>query len=222
MSTERCDRFDKEGLLRREEGLTPDDHEASCRECARARLAYERIAAQLTELPRLAPPAGWEERVLGSVANEAAPVFRLPWAWLVPLAAAAALVLYLVARSQPKEQPLAVRQEVVATQVGRRADSATVGDTVRIRATGAGVHRELRVYRGNDELVARCPGDPRCGQDDDATVLDLPLEVPGVYRSLVLAGPRELPPPTGSLDGDARVAAESGARVELSGPVEVE
>ncbi|WP_437304383.1 hypothetical protein [Sorangium sp. So ce388] len=178
------------------------------------------------KLPVLAPPAGWEERVLARVDRAdppAAPARRLPVRWTWALAAALLLVAAVVILQRPPEERLALRREVIPAASGRRADSAVVGDRLGLRAsTGGAAHAELRVYRGERELVLRCPEDPRCRAAGGAIKATLTLESRGSYRALVLAAETPLAPPAGSLDADARPAHALGGRVEVSPAVDVE
>jgi hypothetical protein len=204
--------------------LPPDEHEIGCETCQEARDRYERLGEVLAELPPIKAPAGWERRVLEALPeNEPAQprVAWLPWAFGL---AAAALVAFVVWQlNRPVVGQLAVRQEVIATAAGRRADSAAVGDTIRISTRGgAGEVRELRLYRDMRELVARCPGDAGCKVVEGSPELTIALKVPGSYRSLIIVGPTKAPEPTGVLDEDARAASAAGASVEMSRAVDVE
>ncbi len=255
MSSTSCDRFEREGLARLEAGQPPDEHELDCADCADARRRYERLCLALSELPPVKAPAGWEQKVFAALPdNDAGPapepepepesgqavvnksppyVTWLPW---VGLAAAAAAVFIFVKTREPPAKALAVRQEVVASASGRRADSATVGDTLRITTQGGtGSVRELRLYRDTRSLVARCPdaagkgeANSNAGSSANCTVeagsptLTFPLSVAGSYRSLIIVGSQQAPEPSGSLDEDARAAAAAGAEVEMSLAVEVQ
>lgn len=247
-----CDRFELEGLARLEAGQPPDEHERDCADCRDARRRYERLCLALSELPPVKAPAGWEQKVFAALpANDAGPasepepesgqavlgrsppyVAWLPW---VGLAAAAAAVFIFVKSSEPPAKALAVRQEVVASASGRRADSAVVGDTLRITTQGGtGSVRELRLYRDTRSLVARCPGDGTseaakadagssgCTVEAGFPTLTFPLSVAGSYRSLIIVGSQRAPEPSGSLDEDARAAAAAGAEVKMSLAVEVQ
>lgn len=220
-----CGRDDHDLLSRMESGLAPDAHEQSCPSCIDARRRYERLGEALRELPALPAPDGWEQRVLASLPSKgrvrASNTRWLPWAGGLAVAAAAALILWQGRRPAP--HPLSVRQEVVADASGRRADSAAVGDTIRISASGGdGPMRELRLYRDTKEVVARCPGDSGCREAGGAIELTIELGAPGSYRSLVIVGSARAPEPTGSLDDDARAAVAAGASVEISRSLEAE
>jgi hypothetical protein len=221
--TTMCDRFEREGLLRHETGAPPDIHEAECETCRSERDVYLTIQAALKSLPAIAPPAGWQERVLSSVAADTRQTGRgARWVLGAAAVAAAAVVVWHV--RTPSVGPLAVRQEVVATDASRRSDSAAVGDTIRALATGGeGQAREIRLYRNERHLVARCPAtESECLVDGKTTELRVKLSAPGRYRSLAIVGPAPIPTPGHSLDDDARDASKAGASVEISAAIDVE
>jgi hypothetical protein len=224
MSVPACDRFEREALVRWDDGSPPDEHERGCDECRRARARYTHIAGALARLPVVEPPPGWEERVLARVDRPGAPAPRTSARWLWALAAAlvvAAVALVILRR--PRDEPLALHQEVIAAATGRRADSAVIGDRVSLRAsTGGAAHAELRVYRGERELIVRCPGDARCRVVASGIEADLTLGSRGSYRALLLAAETPLPAPEGSLDSDARAAHAVGARVQMGPAIDVE
>ncbi|WP_438020422.1 hypothetical protein WMF18_15700 [Sorangium sp. So ce315] len=223
MSRPGCDRSEPERLARWDDRAPPDAHERGCDECQQARARYDRIAEMFVKLPVLAPPAGWEERVLARVDAPAAPARRLPARWTWALAATLLLVAAVVIVRRPPEERLALHQEVIPAASGRRADSAVVGDRLGLRASpGGAAHAELRVYRGERELVLRCPGDHRCRAAGGMIEADLTLTSRGSYRALVLAAEAPLAAPAGSLDEDARAARALGGRVEVGPAVDVE
>lgn len=252
-----CDRFERELLLflerdeivgqngsEREQAI---EHLASCSVCRAEKEEYDQIKAAFRDLSKHgdAPgkaPAGWQDRVFASIDGGGARS-RIPsGVWVLGAVAAAAVAVLVWRGRTPTEMPLAVRQEVVATGASRRSDadavdSATVGDTMRAFAVGGpsgavsggrSHPREVRVYRNEREMVARCPDDtPRsppagqtCVAKDDMTELRFTLATPGRYRSLAIVG--AAPAPKGTLDDDARAASASGAKVEMSPAIDVE
>ena len=145
--------------------------------------------------------------------------------WALLLAAAAAVIgtAALLTKRAPPETRVALNQQIVKTSQGRRADSAVIGDELRIEGSSGGSEPvEVRVYRGEKDLVARCPGDALCKTDQGRTTLTVPLSVKGSYRSLLIVGSSATSTGTLGFDADARAAHEAGARVELSLPIEVE
>lgn len=218
-----CDRFEREGLSRWDDGAPADEHEQGCADCQRAREAYTRLAGAFTALPPIAPPAGWEERVMArldpaDVGPRAAP----RWVWLLA-AALVAVAVILVVRSQA-ERPLTaeLRVQVIPAASARRADVAVVGDRLSLRASSRAPHTELRLYRSERELVLRCPGDPRCRVSGGVIEADLTLASRGSYRAVALSASAPLPAPRGSMDEDARAVGAIAGRVEIGPAIEVE
>lgn len=224
MSAADCQRFEVEGLPRFVAGEPPDDHDADCAACQRARGRYLRIVEGLRELPPQKAPHGWQERVLAGLHSDSSPRSTTrTWPLWAGLAVAAAVLLWRVTKPEPAPLRLAVRQEVVAAAAGRRADSATIGDVVRVSVTGgAGDVREARLYRDTGELVARCPGHASCKSNGLDLELTVTLTAAGSYRTLAIVGRAPAPEPSGSLDEDARAAAAAGASVELSRAIDVQ
>jgi hypothetical protein len=233
--TTACQRFDSEGVPRLVAGEPPDDHEVACAGCQRARSQYLDIIDGLAQLPSEKAPDGWQERVLQALpADSSRPaIASRNWPVWTALAAAAAILLWRIAKPEPPAPRLAVKQEVVAAAAGRRADSATIGDAVRVVVTGgAGQVREARLYRDTGELVARCkglnggtpqaPSHASCVLNGSDLELTVTLTASGSYRTLAIVGPTAAPEPSGSLDEDARAAAAAGASVELSRAIDVE
>ena len=64
-TNETCDRFEREGILRIERGLSLDAHFDTCPACEDARQKYETLLARLPSAqPEVSPPLGWQSRVL--------------------------------------------------------------------------------------------------------------------------------------------------------------
>ena len=197
--------------------------------------AYDKLREELASLPELSPPAGWQERVLAAIdAPKAAPVVdevaarrarrRSPLVYAVPIAAAAAAALVWWA-TRPKGPPPQLAEldpiEVRHGDVVRSTEPA-VGDTLVIKARL--VHGELRVYRGSRVLIARCPGFHACktsrAEGVTTYTVDVPLDAPGEYRAIVLAG-KAIPDPMGRMDADLELATRAGVVVKTGAPIEV-
>lgn len=221
-----CDRFERQGLERWEEGEGPDEHERGCADCQRAREAYARLAEGLRELPPIAPPAGWEERVLAKIGATPASPARAPstprWAWLMAAAIVAALFIVLARSSREAPLTASLQVEVIRAAVARRADVAVIGDRLSVRASSRAPHTELRVYRDERELWLRCPGDTRCRVAGGVLEADAVLALRGSYRAVVLTASAPLPAPRGALDDDARAVQAIAGRVEMRPAIEVE
>ncbi|HEU4537621.1 MAG TPA: hypothetical protein VFS00_26055, partial [Polyangiaceae bacterium] len=83
---------------------------------------------------------------------------------------------------------------------------------------------ELRVYRDRRELVLRCPGGPGCREAHEGGrgVLraELTLGSQGLYRAVLLSGPK-VPPPSGEEDADLAAAVAAGAKIHVEPPWQV-
>lgn len=214
----RCDRFEREGLLQREQDRALDDHFATCPDCRRAAAAYERIRAELRCAGAgFEPPPDWQARTWAAIARRQKPRHRR-WLWtLVPagLAVLAGVLLIPRAPQAPLGPSLAV-EILPATGVVRRGTEAGRGDQLLLRATTGGApYAELRVYLNDSELVLACSSEPPCTREDGSLRARFELSSIGTYQSLLLLSDQPLPPSTGGLDGDAGAAIAAGARVEL-------
>jgi hypothetical protein len=229
-----CDRFEREGLLRMEQGLPLDPHFDTCERCLAARAEYDWLHAGIRDLDSAQTGRAntgrtdWQARVWAGVAR--ANERRAPWrrwrSWLLaaPLAAAAAALLVLLF-SGPGSGPAgpALAYAVRAPAQGAepmRGGHARPGDVLDLQArTGGAAHAELRVYgdRGGDDLVLilRCTDQPPCTRRGDDIEASVRLEQRGPYRIVFLHGPQPLPEPGAGLDDDLPRARAAGAAIEL-------
>lgn len=214
-----CERFESEGLLQLEQGEPLDPHFESCPDCRQARAVYERLRRDLAALDaEEEPPLGWEGRVLRRIEERR----RRRWVWMIaPLGAAAlAATLFFAVPRTPATPTLF--QEVVQEGSVRRAESATPGDRLVLRAgTGEAEHAELRIYRDGRDLLVRCPGAPGCGREEDEITASFPLPSPGRYQAVLLLDDEPLPSPGKGLDPDAGAALDRGAKVLLGTEIDV-
>src|SRR5688572_10192917 len=75
-----CDRFEREGLLRIEQGLTLDDHYTTCADCETARKSYERLRGLLSPVGSpMEPPLGWRDRVWAEIGSDHSRGRRSAW-----------------------------------------------------------------------------------------------------------------------------------------------
>jgi hypothetical protein len=235
---------DAEWLLEREEGR------AGAAPSPEAARVYAALTDELEQLPVLRAPAGWRERFVASL-DEPAPVGRLAeasvdgavvadgaaaeppaptvaaavsrrwWRYAaVPLALAAGIALYVRGRSgEPAGGAIDVEVRAGDT-VRRSGETPAVGDTlhVHVQLVGPG---ELRIYRNDSAVLARCPGHPACESQPDgdgSLSVAIPMEAAGRYRAAVIIGSDQVPV-TGSLDGDVAAARARGARVTLGSTI---
>jgi hypothetical protein len=220
MTARRCNRFEQEGLLRKERGLPMDEHYATCPDCLAAMKDFQRIQTALASTEALPEPkAGWETRVLGMV--DALPIptthTRWSWRWLPAFAAAAAaavLAIVFVARGPAPVAPLGLELGRQKGEVVQRGEGYQPGDTLTIRAsTGGARYAEVRVYLNGGELLLRCSAEQPCVREGDWLRAEVKLPAVGRYQVLLLASDRELPAGHATLDQDGSEALSAGAQV---------
>lgn len=155
---------------------------------------YEEIEELLASLPMGAPDPAWQEEVLRTAARRK--VFRWTLGGALVTAAAAATAAILLFPRTPAEL------EVEVLPGNMRGDShkgrsepreAAVGDHLVITATPRG-QGDLRVYRPDGKLVAKCPGGPSCTSAAQGQyTLDVPLDAPVHYRVILVVGRSDAP-----------------------------
>jgi len=177
---------------------------------------YAEIEDLLATLSSGSYDESWHEDVLRAIAAAALP--SQPWwrttvsRWVMSgaLATAAAVIVWLLLPRGP-ELEVAVRH----IGVTRSAPSeVVVGDhlvvTARPREAG-----DLRIYRADGKLVARCPNGPGCrGGSHGAQTIDIRLDAPVSYQVILVDGAIEALP-DGEMDGYLRAANAANAHVIL-------
>jgi hypothetical protein len=219
-----CDRFEREGLLRMEQGLPLEPHYAECPDCAAARRAHESLARRIGALGQDELPAsGWEQRVREALQARPAPRRFWPRPWLtVPVTALAAVVLAVAGTHL-------LRPTAAALAVSTRGDPRTTlrggpvspGDVLTLEAqTGGASYAELRVYRDDTEIVLRCSTTLPCRRSGRRLSAELTLPAIGLYQPVLLLAARALPVPRGSLDRDGADVLDAGGQFILGREVE--
>jgi hypothetical protein len=230
-----CRRFEEEGLLRLERGEELDEHFSTCAECRQAWQAYRALGAELRSLGgEEQPPAGWQAEVWrqieerrGSPVPKPGTVPSGPWKrWLGPAMLAAAAVLALVVLIPRWTQPVVTLSLTASVQKGgetrRGAEEAQPGDRLILEARGPRRARlEIRLYRGEREWVARCPGGEGCTVRPGRLRWEIPLAAVGTYQTALLESEGDLPAPGAGLDADCGAALRAGARLQLGPEITV-
>jgi hypothetical protein len=218
-----CDWLDREGLLQRERGLPIQDHLAGCERCRQRLAEYERLATTLTEAPE--PPAHWETRVWARIAErEQAPRRRRAPVWVLAVAVAGAACLALIfLRPGPDGAGSAV---MLAMHVERASNAPVLrgegNSVVRVEASQVRArHVELRVYRDDNTLVARCTTEPPCVRAGELFTASVPAPAAGRYRAVLFTSESPLPPPAGSYELDDAAARAAGATPHATEAAEV-
>ncbi|MEM9593041.1 MAG: hypothetical protein AAGD06_02190 [Acidobacteriota bacterium] len=230
------DRREVDLLTRLEAGEPLPDDVAEDDELAARLAGYDRLRGALGQAgDDLAPPEGWRQGVLDRIDQRRArrgAARRRRW-----LGTAAALAAGLILVLWPADEvpvgpgpgptgPVLVAEILASAETTRRGLEAQPGDRLRLRASTDGrPHAELRIYRGDDELVLRCGDGPGCSRSGDELVALVPLDRPGVYQTVLLWGDAPMPAPEsalgGSLDLDTAAAVDIGADYELGPEIEV-
>ncbi len=220
-----CDRFEREGLLRLEQGLPLDPHFAECPECLAARAAYESLARRLSALgPEDQPLVGWEERVQRALAVPPEPRRLRPRWWVTVPASALAVGLLVVSGTRLVRPPAAALTVSTRERAGAayRGEPLRLGQVVVMDAqTGGAAQAELRVYREDREIVLRCSTEPPCHRVGRRIQAELRPEAIGQYQPVLLLSSRALPPPRGTLDQDGDAVLGAGGQFLLGSELEV-
>ncbi len=222
-----CRRFESEGLEQLEAGLPLAEHFSSCPECVEQRASYEALIRSLGELGAAEHPAAdWKQQVRrrlrdrrGEQTQPTQPLHRRLWP-PAALAAAAALAVVVLGPRWSESPELALVGRVEQGEVTFRGESARPGDVLVLDAEGdPNQHLELRLYRNNRQLIARCPSSEInqtvCTASRGRLGLRATAEAVGRYQPVLLQSPEALPPPAGDLEVDLEAILEAGGRVEL-------
>ncbi len=218
-----CDRFEKEGLLKLEQGESLDQHFSECSDCIEKNNAYQTIKTELKNMQQeWKAPQGWQDRVWETIA-ERAQADRSRWKWaLMPAAAAVAAVFLIFGVLLPDSSQVSLNVSVGQSESVTRGLNAKPGDELVIDAEiGRSKIAELLVYRNDNELVLRCSDQPPCMRTGRR--LQATIELPGIgnYQPVLILSESALPQLTQQLDVDASLVQESGARIELARQVSV-
>lgn len=231
-----CHRFEEEALLLLEKGEPLPEHFRTCPDCRRAASKYERLRQDLAEIEEdVLPPKGWQdavrERILAEGASQDPGTSRRGTAWKSAALAAAALTAAVVGGSLllSPPQPEGLRMTLQQGEQVRRSTEAAPGDVLTLEAgTSRAAHTEIRLYRNDRELVARCGGGSAvlpamadCKIKADRLQLTVTLPAVGSYQPLVVRAAELGPEPSGGLDDDTEAILQGGGEIELGDPVEV-
>jgi hypothetical protein len=178
----------------------------------------------LGSLPLGSSDESWHDDVLklASVSVSVTPLRRRPllrWTGGALLAAAAAVVVVVSLRPRPPAPELEV---AIHHGDPSRSDSrdAAVSDRLIVRARPRGAS-ELRVYRADGPLVARCPDGPRCTTPAQGEyAIDITLDAPVQYHVILVVG-TVAPLPEGTMDTYIDAARTANARIVTYQPIDV-
>jgi hypothetical protein len=189
---------------------------------------YDELEDLLGNLPSSAPDEGWKDEVFRAIAAAQRsppmppPPTTWPWwrtpasRWVLTDAMAMTMAVLLLLQRAPM---LDITIRHLSASRGAPGEVA-VGDhlvvTARPRQAG-----DLRIYRSDGSLVARCPHGPACTTGyDGALTLEVTLDVTAKYHVILLDGLGEaLPDGTMNVYLDAALSAD--ARILTPPPIDV-
>jgi hypothetical protein len=221
-ATSDCDRFDREILPRVIAGEAPGAHVQECARCRDALAAHEALVHAVSiQQAEARPRPDWQARVLADVARGSTAT-RHPWRWSWWLGAATtALVVLLVFWRTQDGDNVSLSLDVRHQGGVRAGGQLAPGDVLVVHASTAGRPADLRVYRDERDLVFRCGVETPCRRARRGLAAEIKLPSVGRFRVLLVLDPPARALPGLSLDEDLRVLRDAGARVEVSGPVQV-
>lgn len=218
-----CDRFEREGLLKLEQGESLDPHFDECADCTKKRDTYKKIMKELKTMQQnLKAPSGWQDKVWQTIALRKQGTPRR-WKWaLAPMAAAVAGAYLVFWVFLPTSSTVSISVSIEQSDAVTRGVNARPGDELVIDAAiGDASIAEVLVYRNDYELVLRCSDKPPCSRRGRRIKARFVLEGIGSYQPILVLSESAIPPLTNQLDDDARIVLESGAKVELAEQVSV-
>ncbi len=183
--------------------------------------SYERLTRLLRERELIRAPASARRELILALDAAASDQRRRVWPWLAAsaLAAAAALAIWLLVPEGTADVfVVEVRAPDGRFRAASAIDSPAIGDRLIVDVWHADLG-EVRIYRDDRDLIARCPGHPGCAGDGTRWTLTLRLDAPGIYRAIRINGP--VATPTGSFDGDIAALKGVGAILTIGGVIEV-
>jgi hypothetical protein len=186
---------------------------------------YAEIEELLGSLPMAGTSDRWRDDVLQRAAEMTAARARTRrWAavWAAGGALATAGALFVLLRPS-RELEVSIRDAHATRDSGTHAGdrrSAAVGDQLVVHARPKQV-ADLRVFRDDGKLVARCPGGQGCSSTTDAEyLLTVRLDAPMRYHVILVVGTRDLPIDA-TMNEYASAARVANARVVTEDPIEV-
>ena len=178
---------------------------------------YAELEDLLGSLPSGDPHDGWYDEVLRAASASAPPWWRTAGLrWVLGGVAVAAAVVWMLLPDPPE---LEVAVHHLGTTRGS-PDEALVGDHLVVTARPLEVG-DLRVYRSDGLLIARCPHGPGCSRGShSAQTIEITLGAPVQYRVILVDGASHASP-DGSMDGYLDAARAAHARITLHQPIDV-
>jgi hypothetical protein len=193
-----AERAEHEWLIAREanpDAVPPSPEVAQC---------YAHLESLLSSLPAPADDAHWQEALLKRAAErgDSPSPARRPWRRRPEVyatagaifAVAAILLIFLYPRKPTIDPDAAIALAYTITHSGtQRADpkDAAIHDSFESRLPRG--DNDLRIYRPDGSLAARCPEGPGCTTTAGGSQLHVQLDLPGRYSVFLVVGTTKIP-----------------------------
>ena len=189
--------------------------------------AYETLTEMVRSRARIAPPPSARDQLRAALDRDELAGrrhARRRWVYAAAAVAAAAVILIVMWRPAPEEFTVvriesgdALRRGSIERGMAGDYQMAAVGDRLVVDARSSDL-KELRVYRDDRELVARCPGDPGCAGGGPHWKLTMRFDAPGLYRAVRVD--KAVAPAT-TYDADMAALQSAGAVLDDDHHIEV-
>jgi hypothetical protein len=225
----RCDRFEREALLRLEQGLPLDDHFNTCPDCQNARTFYDRLQRDIASLGPVKGALNWQRGVWNKVLPTQRVASASRWRYTATAAIAAAIVAAIAVPQLLRESITpTIRAEIIEAggqiQRGEIAPGSPVvlGSRLQFSAsTGGAPYAELRVYRNDDQLILQTSHTGRSAAANEVIRATLLLDAVGRYQPVLFVSNDIIPPPSGKRDDDYAAGVNTGGRPVLGAEIVV-
>ena len=186
---------------------------------------YAHLEDLLATLPTDPPDDIWRDKVLKAAASSASPprprVRRTVARWVVGgtfVVAAAVVVWAIIPRAPATELEVVIWHH--SSERPRGSSDGVVGDHLAVTAR-SDEPGDLRVYRSDGKLVARCPDGPGCKPPAHGKyTIEVTFDTPARYHAIFVVG-MAAAPLTGTMDAFLEAVAATKAHVVLHPPIDV-
>lgn len=193
---------------------------------------YAELEDLLGNLPEAPLDDSWQDAV-SRIGASSAPSVR-PWWWRAParwaaggaFVAASAAAAWLLIPPAPAELEVAIRPvdptrgDPERSNPERGEKVAAIGDLLIVTARPH-ESADLRVYRSEGTLLARCPGGRGCiASPAGGYTIEVTLDAPGQYQVILVVGAIQATPGD-TMDAYLEAARAANARIVTYQPIDV-
>lgn len=224
-----CTRFENEGLIALEQGLSLDIHFSTCEVCIEEQRKYTELKSMLhSTLKPDSLTLDWQQNVLDQIrAQPATSKVSNRKRWFGSLAAGMAAIgvlSILLLQAPDNERSKILQQQLVTSDKLYRGDDANVGDELRITSPQSTFKfTQIRVYR-NGRPFFSCGSEQTCEIDKQSNTVkaSIKLSAVGEYQTVLIRSNQKLNVSNKNLDLDVLTARKFEAQVMLAKPVSVD